>query len=53
MNDNISNLKIYKPCEKKCERCAKCRSFAALLRQLQPNDVQSKLKRHAFEWREK
>jgi len=52
MSDN-SNLKIYKQCEKKCGKCARCRSFAAVLRQLQPHDVQSKLKRTAFEWREK
>jgi hypothetical protein len=52
-NPEDVGCEIWKPCERRCELCETCRQFELKLRDLLPNDVESKLKRHTFEWTER
>ena len=44
---------VWKQCESRCGKCQACRQFDLKLRDLLPNDVESKYTRHTFEWQEK
>jgi hypothetical protein len=44
---------VWKKCERKCDKCETCRQFNLKLKDLLPNDTQSKFQRQTFEWIER